>query len=316
VQRRSWLFAALTMGTLAFSAAVSAQESDPPNVVEAREHLRRGTAMLQQENYDSALAEFERAYQLVGEHPSRHLILFNIARAHELRFRYDLAIEYYQRYLNEAPADSPQRQEVQVTMRTLEGMLATVHIESNVPAEVWIDDRMVGNAPGDVRTTSGRHVVELRAPGYTEGRQELQIAARETRTMTFEMSQLAAEYRGISSVFFFGATGLAAASALVGGGFGIAAMMRRGDVDAQLADPVRRLDGGSLEAAASEIDTYALVADVLFGTAALFAITAVVLAFLTDFGGAPSEESEAAPAASLTPFLGPDAAGVALMGAF
>lgn len=308
---RAWLSVAILLAALPASAQDAC--TDAPNVCEARQHLNLGGQMLQQQNYDGALAEFQRAYDLVGAHPFRYLILFNIARAHELRFRYDLALQFYQRYLDEAPPDAEQRAEVQVTMRTLEGMLATVNVESNVAAEVWIDDRHVGDAPGPVRTSSGRHVVVLRARGYQDAQQELQIAARETQTMRFELVE-GGTYRGISSIYFIGASVLAVVTGLVGGGFGIAALMRRADVDAQLDDPDRMYDGGSLLAAQNDINTYALVADVLFGTAGLFAVTAVVLAFLTDFGGSASAEAEVS--TSLLPIVGPDRAGLALQGVF
>jgi len=313
VIRSGWLALGLGLALAVAPAGVEAQ--DPPNVVQAREHLNRGTALLDQENYDAALVEFMRAYDLVGEHPARPLILFNIARAHERLFRYDQALEYYSRFLQEAPPDAPQRGEVQGTMRALEGLLATVQITSNVPAEIWVDDREVGTSPGSVRIPGGSHVVLLRAEGYQDSRQQIQVAARETRALTFNLGELAAQYRGISSVFFWGATGLAAAAALAGGGMGIAALARRGDVDAQLADPARRQDGGALEAARGEIETYALVADVLFGTAGVFAITAVVLAFLTDWGGAPAEEASTADL-QLVPVVGPSFTGLSLGGSF
>lgn len=317
--RWGWLVVAMTVALLpalnveAQDPAQEPPQEDPPNVVQAREHLSRGTALLDQENYDAALVEFMRAYDLVGEHPARPLILFNIARAHERLFRYDLALEYYARFLDEAAPDAPQRAEVEGAIRVLEGLLGTLEIESNVEAEIWVDDRHVGSAPGSVRIPGGMHVVLLRAQGYQESRQQVQIAARETKELTFTLSELAAEYRGITPAFFWSATGLAAAAALAGGAMGIAALARRGDVDAQLADPVLRHDGGALEAAQSDIDTFALVADVLFGTAGVFAVTAVVLAFLTDWGGAPEQESADL---QLAPMVGPSFTGLSLGGSF
>lgn len=311
---RSWAWLTL-VALFTLAGAQPARAQDPPNVVEAREHLTRGTQLLQQENYDAALAEFQRAYDLVGDHPARHLILYNIALAHERMFRYDLALEYYNRFLAEAPEDAPQRAEVQGTIRTLENFLATVEIQSNVPAEVWVANRQVGSAPGTVRIPAGRHTIELRAQGYTDGRREIQIAARESQTLSFTLSELASQYRGISPIFFWGATGLAIAAGLAGGGVGIAAVLRRGEVNTQLADPVESLDGGSLEAARRDIESLALVADILFGTAGVFAITAVVLAFLTDWGGAPASSGESA-SFQLAPFAGPTYGGVAVGGAF
>lgn len=289
--------------------------ADPQHVVQAREHLNRGMQLLDQENYDAALVEFMRAYDLVGEHPARPLILFNVARAHERLFRYSEALEFYNRFLAEAGPDAPQRSEAESTIRVLEGLLGTLEIRSNVPAEVWVNGRESGASPGEVRVPGGSHTVELRAPGYQDSRQQVQLAARETRQLTFELSALAAEYRGISPVFFWAASGVAVAAAIAGGGVGIAAVARRGEVDGlQGAD---RLDGGALEQARREIETYALVADVLFGTAGVFAITAVVLAFLTDWDGAPSErENPEAARFQLTPVAGPSYSGLSLGGTF
>lgn len=313
MKRWGWFVVALAVALSPMRKA-EAQEDDPPHVVQAREHLSRGTTLLDQQNYDAALVEFMRAYELVGEHPARPLILFNIARAHERLFRYDLALEFYERFLQEAAPDAPRRGEVEGAIRVLEGLLGTLEIRSNVEAEIWVDDRHVGSAPGSVRIPGGMHVVLLRAPGYQESRQQVQIAARETKELTFELAELAAEYRGISPVFFWSAVGLTAASALAGGGMGIAALSRRGDVDGQLADPVLRHDGGALEAARRDIDNFALIADVLFGTAGVFAVTAVVLAFLTDWGGESEEQGSAS--LELAPMVGPTFTGLSLGGTF
>lgn len=287
---------------------------DPPEVRRAREHLARGTRLLDQENYDAALAEFERAYELVGDHPFRYLILFNVARAHERRFRYDLALAYYRRYLEEGGPEAEHRAEVRATMRTLEGLLADLEITTNVEgAEVWVDDRRVGTAPGTVRVPGGRHVVELRAPGYADARRQVQLTARETVPLSLELEALAEEYRGISPVFFWGSAALAVGAGLAGGAVGIAAVVRRSDVDGQLADPVGMLDGGALEAARGDLEDLQLTADLLFGTAGLFAATALVLAFLTDWGAAPEAEADAA-ALELAPALAPGALGLAVRG--
>jgi tetratricopeptide (TPR) repeat protein len=312
--RFHWVAAALGLALALLPGRVTAQ--DPANVTEAREYLARGRLLLQQENFDAALAEFERAYQLVGEHPARHQILFNIARAHERLFRYDLALQYFRRYLDEAPADAAERADAEATIRALEGLLGTVEVASNVPAEIWVDNRNIGQAPGTVRVPSGRHVMELRAQGYTDGRREFQIASRETQSLSFTLTALAAEYRGLDAAFFWGTTGLAIAAALAGGGVGIAALMRRSDVDAQRVDPVGMLDGGSLEAARDEIASLQLTADVLFGTAGLFAVTATVLAFLTDWRGAPSESSGPAASLRVDPILAPGLAGLSVGGGF
>lgn len=36
------------------------------------------------------------------------------------------------------------------TLESLRGLLGTIHVEVNTEAEVWLGDRIVGTAPGDV----------------------------------------------------------------------------------------------------------------------------------------------------------------------
>jgi len=69
------------------------------DVVKAREHARKGDALLKLEKYGEALEEFEAAY--VGD--SEPTALFNIARCHELLGETDAAARFYHRYLDEAP---------------------------------------------------------------------------------------------------------------------------------------------------------------------------------------------------------------------
>ncbi|MEM9188331.1 MAG: PEGA domain-containing protein [Myxococcota bacterium] len=285
--------------------------ADPPNVEEARERMQRGMALLEREDFDAALAEFEAGYEIIGEHPARHLITFNIAKAHERMFRYDLALEYYQRYLTEAGPEGDRTAEVQATMSTLEGLLATLVIDVNVEATVWVDDREVGVVPGQIRVPGGRHVVELRADGYTSEQQEVQVSARAVETMTFELEALADEYSGITPTVFWTVGGIGVAAAAVGAVFGVLALTTRSDVDSQLDDPIGRLEGGELEDKRGQIQDLSLVADILFLGAVVFGVSATVLAFLTDWGGETEEQGNL----QLTPAVG-EVNGLVLQGAF
>ncbi len=303
----------VVLAWLGMTAVGRAQENEPANVADARERVARGTALIEQEDYDAALAEFEAAYELLGDRPTRYLILFNIARAHELRFRYDLALRYYQRYLEEGGPDAQRRAEVEATLRTLEGLLATLEIASNVPAEVWAGERMVGEAPGTVIVPAGRHTLELRAQGYMPGRREIQIAARQTQSLRFELSELGAGFRGIDASVFWTSFAVAIAAGLAGGSLSTAAYVR----DRQLRElsPAEMLDATAREADLAEIRTYALASDILYGVAGLFALGALVFAFFTDWGGAAAEQSEQA-SVRIAPWMAPNAAGGSLAGTF
>ncbi len=291
-------------------------EEDPPEVRQAQERIDRGVSLLSESDYDAALAEFEAAYDLVGDHPIRFQLLYNIGQAHELRFRYDLAIAYYQRFLDEGGRETSLRADVEAKLRTLEGLLATLAISSNVPAEVWVDDRHVGDAPGEVLITGGLHIVELRAEGHTDARAEVQIAPREERALSFELEALAEEYRGVSSVFFWSSAGVAVASLVAGTVLGVVALAERGSLDALVDDPVDRYDTDRVEAQQARIQNLALAADVLFGSAVLFGATAIVLALFTDWGEGVERDDGRATRLRVRPVVGVDAGGAFLEGSF
>jgi tetratricopeptide (TPR) repeat protein len=168
-------------------AAPAEPAPSDPALAEARERLARGESLFAEGDHDGALAEFERAYEIVGEHPVRFMILYNIARAHEREFRYDLALRYYRRYLEEGGPDAPRREAVTASLETLE---------------------------------------ELRAPGYETVRREIQIAARSEETIFVELTPLAQQYRGFDPVIFASVLAGAAASAIAGGAVGIYAVVR------------------------------------------------------------------------------------------
>lgn len=268
------------------------ESDDPPNVREANERLARGEALFEQGDFDAALAEWERAYEIIGDHPSRFVILYNIARAHERRFRYDLALRYYHRYLNEGGTDAPRREAVEGSIATLEGLLATVHVRANVAAEVWVEDRRIGDAPGAVRLPGGRHVIELRAAGYEPAREEVQVAPRTEATLELELSPLAEEFEGVDPGFFAASLVGAGVSLLSGVGFGTAALVERADVDARNDDPLGMTTVGPDDQ--DRIRAFALTADVSYGAALLFGATALVFALLTDWDGEAEGAREAA----------------------
>lgn len=270
--------------------AVEAQEAEETAaILEARQHYAQGEALFEAENYEGALAELQRAAELLEGHPSELGILYNIGQCYERLFRYDRALDYYRRYLEGAGEDAEDAEEVRVVMAALERLLATIRVTTNVEhAEVWVDERLVGEAPGDVLVPGGRHTLELRAPGYLPARREVQVAARGLLDAEIPLEAVP-EQAGLDPVWFWTNAGVAVALAAVGTGFGIHA------VDLHSSAGGIDLDGDRQ----ARIDEAALTADVLFGGAVLFGATAIVLALLTQWG-AP-ERAEGPASAALVP---------------
>ena len=235
-------------------------------------------------------------------------MLNNLAVCHERRFRYDLAMQFYQRYLAEGDPDDGDRQEVLATMRSLQARLATLRIETNVSAEVWVDDRMMGHAPGEVLVPAGRHVVELRARSHEAAQQELHIAAGERQVLRMQQQEL---YRGLDPAYFWVGVGLTGVAGALGATMGLRALAA--DSDGQ--DRRERLGPhGNTPQDEADVRRLAGAADLLFGATALLAVGTTVVAFLTDWEDTPQDQARAGTA--LHPFAGPSTAGFALQGAF
>lgn len=284
VQRLALSCALVGLATVGVQGAAAQTVSDAARE-EARQRFEQGIALAQAGNCEAAIAELTASFEIVR----RPNTLYNIAQCRETLAQYDLAIQAYQQYLDIAPPDDPERSAVEATIRTMGNLLGTLVITSNVPAEVWLGERRIGQAPGEIRVPGGSHVVELRADSHLPARQSVEIAGRQTVTLAFDLErseervehtvtrvETRVEERGLDPTFFWVGVGLTAATALAGTGFGVRTLLLRSD--AEDIDPRLPRDDE-----ADSIQTSALLADILFASAGALAIGTVVLYFLTDW---------------------------------
>jgi tetratricopeptide (TPR) repeat protein len=199
----------------------------PPNIDEqmrvANPYLIRGEKLFGEGNYDAALAEFEKAHEILKGHPKQYQTLYNIGLCHERLFRYDQALRFYNQYLKRCRVDDEHRNIVKVTVETLQGLLATLRVKVNVKAEIWVDDRLIGYAPSDVLVPGGRHTIELRAGGYEAFQKELQIPARSERTIEIRL-KIIKEYHGLHPVFFWSGAAITLTAFGIGTYYGVQAL--------------------------------------------------------------------------------------------
>ncbi|HJL14901.1 MAG TPA: PEGA domain-containing protein [Sandaracinaceae bacterium LLY-WYZ-13_1] len=301
---RAVLGVALGAGLL---AAAPAMAQPAPIPAEARERQARGRALLDADDPNGALAEFERVYELLEGHPRRHLVLSNIGRCYQLLGQYDRAMRYYERYLSEAGPDAPDRVRVRASIDALNDLLGTVEVRTNVAeAEVWVDDRQLGTAPGAVRVPAGRHTVELRARGHAPARREVQLAARQSVAIALELEPLG-EASGIDPAFFWSGLALTAATGAAGltlGGFWLA----RHDENAG-----RIADGRAVADDVNAERDLALAADVLYGVTGGLAIATAILGFVTRWED--SGDGDEAPSVGVDAAVGPGHVALRLRGA-
>jgi tetratricopeptide (TPR) repeat protein len=295
--------------------------SPPPDPrEEARERFVQGLELARAGNCDGAITEFQASYALAP----RPNTLYNIAQCQEQLNRYDLAIRFYEEYLSVAPADAEDRPSVEASMRALSNLLGVIVVSSNVPAEVWVGGRVVGTAPGEVPIPGGRHRVEVRADGYIPVVREVEVAARQRAELQVELElpqqttieqttieQTVIEDRGLSPTIFYTGLGLTGATALVGVGFGVRALMLRGDQRA-----VNALAFDEMARVREDAKRSARVADVFFLTAGVFAVGTLVVYFLTDFSDAEGDAAAAQARFRVRPSFGLSGGALMLEGSF
>lgn len=294
----------------AAASAAATEDAAPadPRLEEAMERYADANALFERGDHAGALSEMERVYQLLEGTPNQYVVLYNLGRVHEELFRYDRAIELYQRYLAEAPADAPDRADAEASLRALDRLLGTVSITTNAPdTTAWLGEIDLGlltpDAPLVVRIPAGHHALELRAPGYEAQRREVDVVARTEQTVAMTLAEIGT-YRGITPAVFGTTAALTLVSAGVAIGIGVYALQLHGDSNACTNTMGCSFD---VPARMRELSDLALAADLMWGATAVLGITTVVLAFVTDFGG---DETEAS--ARLVPLPG----GAMLVGQF
>jgi tetratricopeptide (TPR) repeat protein len=257
-----------------------------PREAEAMQRFEDARALFDRGDHRAALVEMRRVYELLEGSPNQYIVLYNLGRVYEELHRYDLAIENYRAYLEASGGDAPDRENAQASLSALERFLGTIEITTDAPrAEVWIGEWQVGEAPGRISVPAGSHAVELRAEGYESVRVTVEVAARTEVPLDVSMTRLS-DFDGLPPWLFVGSTIIAGLAAATGGAFGIHALALESDADECRTAPGCHLDANVRR---SEISDFALAADVLFAGAAAFAITSIVLVFLTDWDGGEND---------------------------
>jgi tetratricopeptide (TPR) repeat protein len=123
-----WFTALLYASVLATPGPVLGQESSADEL--ARRHFDSGVAYLHESDYESALKEFQKAFELSG----RAAILVNIATVHERTSNVDAAISALEQYLALDP-EGEHVETVKVRIANLEKRRAAQQPAQQTPVE-------------------------------------------------------------------------------------------------------------------------------------------------------------------------------------
>lgn len=162
----------------AFAAPGDLGPPDADRRAEASAHLRRGAELIDAEDLEGALAQFEAAYRLV---PSPN-IFHNLGIVYEGMGRKAVALDYFQRFLGEASRPPPAaREHAQRAVQTLLTEVADLRVEVDLTgATIFVDGRSVGDTPREkpIYLDPGPHHLSVEKPGLgTIHAERLEVSA-------------------------------------------------------------------------------------------------------------------------------------------
>jgi hypothetical protein len=172
------ILAGLAIAVAAIAPANAGAQPAGASREEARSHFERGLLLMEHENWEAALVEFSRSFEL---HPTRSA-LFNVGMCQKALFRYGTAALTFRRWLTEygGGASAEEREAVEAAYAEVRSLLGNLAVSVSVNgAEVAVDGRPVGTSPlpGPVEVAVGPHRVEAALDGYRTAREETTVAA-------------------------------------------------------------------------------------------------------------------------------------------
>jgi tetratricopeptide (TPR) repeat protein len=183
----SGLLAALLL-LLSAPVPARAQASDGA-LPEAASHFQRGVTLYGQGDYQGALLEFRRTYEIAPNGS----VLYNIAETEYQLRDYASALTTFERYLVEAGNADSHRVEVETNIIELRSHVGRLTINT-IPrgAEVSIDHRVVGKTPFDNPVVVGVGPVRVTAtmPGRTPASREVEVSAQDDLTVLLQLAPL------------------------------------------------------------------------------------------------------------------------------
>lgn len=157
---------------------------------------REGRAKFDADDFKGAAETFSRALSLDAD----PILAYNTARAYERGQDFEKASEFYRRTLAMNPPEEVAKRCDQALVQIDEVLrerkaaqeakaraVTVLRVRTNRPGELFIDDTLVGVAPGEFEVAPGKHTLELRLPNYPTQRRNLTAAPRATQDVIFAL---------------------------------------------------------------------------------------------------------------------------------
>lgn len=184
------------MGLVAAPDPACAQGGAPPSkaaIDEAKRRFQRGRELYEENDFQGALVEMRRAYELAPT----YRLLYDIGQVYYQLQDYPSALRSFTQFLQDGKSEitPQQREDVQREIEKLKGRVAKLRITATRPdAEISIDDVPVGKAPlpEPILVSPGRRKISATLKGYAPATRTVEIAGQETQDVSLELVELGA----------------------------------------------------------------------------------------------------------------------------
>ncbi|HSN96791.1 MAG TPA: PEGA domain-containing protein [Candidatus Nanopelagicales bacterium] len=310
-----------------------AQGGAPPSraaVEEAKRRFQRGRELYEENDFQGALVEMRRAYELAPT----YRLLYDIGQVYYQLQDYPNALRTFTKFLQDGRGEitQQQRDDVQREIDKLRGRVATLRITTNrLDAEISIDDVPVGKTPlaDPILVSPGRRKITATLKGHAPAIKTVEIAGQETQDVSLDLAEpatpgealppqppvdarqpapMASSGQSIAPIAVaWTVTGACAIGAAVTGGLALGA-------SSDLASKRETLGSSRtvLDDAKSQTQTLALVSDVFLVATAVGAGVSIYLT--ATHGSSASPAPKTGSASSVRVGLGPGS--VSLAGTF
>ena len=167
------------------TALLIAQEADPKE--EAKKLMNRGNQAFALDDYESALADFQKAYEV---YPSPKILL-NLAETYRAMEQWTQAVRHYELYLADAKPGDETVGQVEARVSELNDKVG--RIELNVPGddvEILVGEDEITGTKAVV--DPGQHLITAKREGYHDFVRMVSAVAGEITTVDIELEALPA----------------------------------------------------------------------------------------------------------------------------
>jgi hypothetical protein len=310
------LVLSVSLGAVLGPAPAAAQQASTSSTVEptaeqkkeASQRFEKGVSFYRDGEYQAALLEFKRAYELFPN----FRVLYNLGQTSRELKDHASALVAFERYLAEGEnIDAARKRDVEQWVAELRTKVARLSVSTNVEgAEITVDDLLVGKTPlaEPILLNAGRRKVSATLSGHVPVQRYIDVAGADSAELDLELVSLVAptagpvrsetspppaptktESRSPSWAWVGLATtgALGVATAILG----VRALDSQSELDALLTT---RTTNSELEDARSQTESFALATDIVGAITIAAAATTVVLFVVETSGGDDGAEAGAA----------------------